>query len=56
MNARSAILLFTLALLYGCGNQGGNSGPGGVSAEDAKALDAAAEKLDREAAGETQEN
>lgn len=38
-----AILLFSLAA---CGPADGDPGPGGVTAGDAKALDAAAKKLD----------
>jgi hypothetical protein len=41
-----------LLMLTGCGDGTSNIGPGGVSAEDAKALDEAAAKLDKEATGE----
>jgi outer membrane lipoprotein-sorting protein len=39
-----------LAFLTGCGQASNDPGVGGVSAEDAKALDEAAAKLDDEAA------
>ncbi len=42
------ILVF-LAFLTGCGEASNARGAGGVSAEDAKALDEAAAKLDNEA-------
>lgn len=40
------ILPLTLLLLAACGPADDQLGPGGVSAEDAKALDEAAAKLD----------
>ena len=46
------LLLLTLT---GCGDGSPEIGPGGVSAEDAKALDEAAAKLDGEATGEAAE-
>lgn len=49
--AFAAPLLLILAI-SGCGTGESEPGPGGVSAEDAKALDEAAEKLDAESAGE----
>lgn len=51
MNARSLPALLAL-LLVACGDGRRETGPGGVSVEDAKALDKAAAKLDAEAAGE----
>jgi hypothetical protein len=42
--------LLLLLALNACGESPNEPGPGGVSAEDAKALDEAAEKLDSEAA------
>jgi hypothetical protein len=44
--------LLLLLALTGCGADESETGPGGVSADDAKALDEAAEKLDTESAGE----
>ena len=41
------ILCLTL-LLSACGPAANDSGPGGISVEDARALDAAAEKLDNQ--------
>ncbi|HEV7232897.1 MAG TPA: hypothetical protein VGN36_01530 [Sphingorhabdus sp.] len=49
MRHRSASLFLLLAL-SACGEGESEVGPGGVSAEDAEALDKAAEKLDSEAA------
>lgn len=46
--------LLLLLALGGCGAGENEPGPGGVSADDAKALDEAAAKLDAEAAGEAQ--
>lgn len=52
--SKSLIYLLPLLLvLGGCGAGESEPGPGGVSAEDAKALDDAAAKLDAEAAGES---
>lgn len=49
---KSFILPFLLIVaLAGCGASESEPGPGGISVEDAKALDDAAEKLDAEAAG-----
>jgi hypothetical protein len=41
-------LLPSVLLLSSCGPGPNDPGPGGVSAEDARALDSAAEKLDAE--------
>jgi hypothetical protein len=41
--------LYLCLFLTACGPSAGDTGPGGVSVEDARALDAAAEKLDAEA-------
>ena len=41
--------LYLCLFLAACGPSPGDTGPGGVSVEDARALDAAAEKLDAEA-------
>lgn len=49
-------LLFALLMLTGCGDGASEPGPGGVSAEDARALDEAAAKLDDEASGEAAPN
>ena len=38
-----------LLILSACGPSANDPGPGGVSVEDARALDAAAEKLDAQA-------
>jgi hypothetical protein len=43
-----------LLALTGCGAGESEPGPGGVSADDANALDEAAEKLDTESARETE--
>jgi hypothetical protein len=43
------LCLYFWFLLAACGPSAGDTGPGGVSVEDARALDAAAEKLDAEA-------
>ncbi len=40
---------FLCLFLAACGPPAGDTGPGGVSVEDARALDAAAAKLDAEA-------
>jgi hypothetical protein len=48
---RCAFSTFLLLSLLSCGPPDNTSGPGGVSAEDAEALDVAAEKLDIEAQG-----
>jgi len=45
---RSCVLLFVL--LAGCGPAPTDPGPGGVTVEDAKALDKAAERLEAEQA------
>lgn len=42
-----ALMLLSLAL-HGCGDATSESGPGGVSADDARQLDEAAAKLDAE--------
>jgi len=42
--------LMLLLLLNACGDGANEPGPGGVSTEDAKALDQAAETLDAESA------
>ncbi len=44
---KNSTLLLVLAL-SACGPASNDPGPGGVSVEDAQALDAAADKLDRE--------
>jgi hypothetical protein len=41
--------LYLCLFLVACGPSAEEAGPGGVSVEDARALDAAAEKLDTEA-------
>ena len=49
MRSSKITLVISAALLLsvsGCGPADGDPGPGGVSAGDAKALDAAAKKLD----------
>jgi hypothetical protein len=48
MNAKSFGTFFALMLLAACGDTTTDQGPGGISAEDAKALDVAADKLDAE--------
>lgn len=52
---KAASALFAL-LLAACGDGASQVGPGGVSADDAKALDAAAAKLEDEAAGQPDTN
>jgi hypothetical protein len=52
MTAKITLALMLVLSLIACGNQTAEMGPGGVSAEDAKALDQAADKLDNEQAGE----
>jgi hypothetical protein len=52
MNIRPTTVLSMLMLLTACGNGTNDAGPGGVSADDARTLDAAAAKLDAEAAPE----
>ena len=42
-------ILLCAFLLSSCGTAANDPGPGGVSVEDARALDTAAEKLDKEA-------
>lgn len=49
MPDRCAVLLMILLALASCGPTQIDAGPGGVSVEDAKALDEAAVKLDRDA-------
>jgi hypothetical protein len=51
MNIRPAATLLILAFLSACGDGSNDASSGGVSAEDAETLDAAAAKLDAEAAG-----
>lgn len=46
--------LFLMLAISGCGTGESEPGPGGVTSEDAKALDEAAEKLDAESAGEAE--
>lgn len=54
MRLHVMLALFAITLLAGCGDADvAEAGPGGVNAEDAKSLDAAAAKLDAEPAGET---
>jgi hypothetical protein len=48
MNAKTFWALSAFALLTACSDNAAEQGPGGVSAEDAKALDVAADKLDAE--------
>jgi hypothetical protein len=55
MYARSLITLLIPLMIIGCSDGSSEVGPGGVSAEDARALDDAAAKLDAEAAGEQTE-
>lgn len=50
MNAKTFSAVSAFMLLAACGNNAVDQGPGGVSAEDAKALDAAADKLDAQTA------
>jgi hypothetical protein len=50
MKLTFTLMLSSLLLLNSCGNETDQPGPGGVSAENAKALDAAAEKLDHQTA------
>ena len=45
-------LLLASLMLTGCGDGASEPGPGGVSAEDARALDEAAAKLDDDASGQ----
>jgi uncharacterized lipoprotein YehR (DUF1307 family) len=53
MMKASVIFELMLALsLTACGDEAAKPGPGGVSAEDAKSLDQAAEKLDTEQTAE----
>jgi uncharacterized protein YceK len=47
------VVFLGLALLSGCGPIGPEPGPGGVSADDAKQLDAAAAKVDARSSTET---
>jgi hypothetical protein len=54
MTVRSITVPLAALFLTACGGGQSEAGPGGVSAEDAKALDEAAAKLDAEAAGELQ--
>lgn len=53
MTGRITLSLLSILVLAGCENQPAATGPGGVSADDAQALDQAAAKLDAEAAGKT---
>lgn len=53
MNRSAFLLLFLSASLSACGGGPGDPGPGGVSNEDAKALDEAASKLDADTASQT---
>jgi hypothetical protein len=48
MKRNIALLLLPLMLLQACSNNDRDAGPGGVSTEDAKALDDAAAKLEQE--------
>jgi hypothetical protein len=48
-----ALPLMLIFALAACGNQPAQPGPGGVSADDAEALDEAAAKLDAEASGQS---
>lgn len=52
MTVRSITVPLAVLFLAACGGGQSEAGPGGVSAEDAQALDEAAAKLDAEAAGE----
>lgn len=45
---RSSIALILAVTLHSCGDAPSETAPGGVSAEDARQLDKAAEKLDTE--------
>jgi hypothetical protein len=54
MLKRHNIALIFVSLLAGCGDPVVEPGPGGVSEDDARALDAAAAKLDAEATPPTQ--
>lgn len=47
-------MLLSLMFLSACADGANEAGPGGVSAEDAQALDEAAAKLDAQAAGQPQ--
>lgn len=53
MTVRVSLSLPLILVLAGCENQPATAGPGGVSADDARALDQAAAKLDAEVAGKT---
>jgi hypothetical protein len=52
MDMKPASALLISMLMAGCGNGSGEVGPGGVSPEDARALDEAAAKLDAETEGQ----
>jgi hypothetical protein len=52
MAVRSIMALSIPLLLMACSDEQSQTGPGGVSTDDAKALDEAAEQLDAEAAGD----
>ena len=53
---RHLAVLFLCVGTSGCGPADSTSGPGGVTVEDAAALDIAAEKLDTDAQGLPEKN
>jgi hypothetical protein len=56
MRIRQASALLTLVMLSACGDGSNTAGPGGVSVEDAQALDEAAARLDAEASDQPESN
>jgi len=53
---RSVVVLSIALLVAACGDGASEPGPGGVSTEDAKALDEAAAKLEAEASNRQSES